>query len=247
MSAVKAIYRIPAVRTREQYAERLRERLSEPETSIFWDEERRGSVWNKWRIWNSYRDHPGVSHVCMLDDDADVVNNFKPIAETAMAQFPDAIMTFCHCNANPVRMREKPHGTPYLRLTNYDLRGISVALPVKYIDGFMSWWEEWLAKNPKTRNRDDTALKMYACVKRIPVIVTIPNLVRPLDIPSAIHPWCKSRESDLWVGYDVDAKQFEVDWYGERKSKRLFDFHLPETEPVVQYVTAEYKKQLMLR
>lgn len=245
MSGINVLYRIPAVRSREIYAEHLREKLGEPESSIYWDEERKGSVWNKWRILNSHKDYPDATHICMLDDDADVVNNFKALAEKAVSAFPDSIMTFCHCNANPVRMAEKPLGSPYLKLANYDFRGISMVVPVMYIDDFMEWWTKWLSHYPKNiYKRDDTSWKMYACVKRIDCILTVPNLVRALEIPSAIHPQWSVRNSDLWTGYDVEPTQFDVDWYGVRQSKKLFDFHLKKDEPVVRYVTAEYKKQL---
>lgn len=247
MSGVNVAYRIPAVRSREEHAENLRAKLGEPESSIYWDEERKGSVWNKWRILNSHKDYPDVTHFCLLDDDADVVNGFKPLAETAISNFPDAFVSFCHCNANPVRMAEKPLGSPYLKLANYDFRGISLVFPVKYIDDFMAWWEKWLSHYPKRiYKRDDTSIKMYACVKRIPCILTVPNLVRALEIPSAIHPQWSVRNSDLWTGYDVEPTQFDVDWYGVRENKKLFDFHLKKDEPVVQYVTREYEKQLAL-
>lgn len=238
----KILYRIPAVRSREQHALDLCHSIGEPETSIFWDEERRGSVWNKFRIWNLYKEYPEVTHICMLDDDADVVHGFKKFVQVATDNFPDCILSFCHCNANPVRMREKATHTPYMLLRNFDFRGISLCLPVKYIQGYLQFVADRL---PKYR-RDDTSLKMYACLKDIPCILTVPNLVRAKEIPSAIHPRFMSKNSDTWVGYDVDLRQFKTTDYVVRKRKQLFDFHMKKEEQIVHEVTEVYRKRLLL-
>lgn len=237
------IYKIPAVRSREEYALDLCKKLNEPQTSIFWDEERKGSVWNKFRIWELYKEFPNVTHICMLDDDADVVNEFKDFVNIATDFFPDAIMTFCHCNANPVRYKEKGKYTPYMLLTNYDFRGISVCFPVKYIPEYL----EWQRKELPGYRRDDTGLKMFAVLKHIPCMLTIPNLVRAREIPSAIHPWCKVNNSDLWKGYNIDKEQFKTGEYVVRKSERLFDFHTSKQYPVLEKVRKEYEKTLLMQ
>lgn len=236
------IYRIPAVRTREEYALDLCKKIEEPESSIFWDDERRGSVWNKFRIWELYKQFPSATHICMLDDDADVVHNFKDFVEIAVSYFPDAIMTFCHCNANPVRYREKGANTPYILLKNYDFRGISVVLPIKYIEGYL----EWHRRELYWYKRDDTSLKMYAVLKHIPCMLTVPNLVRAREIPSAIHPWCQVRNSDLWEGYDVNISQFKTSEYVVRKSEKMFDLHTSLDYPILNEVRREYAKLLKL-
>ena len=236
------IYRIPAVRSREQYAIALCDAIEEPRSSIFWDEDRKGSVWNKFRIWNLYKEFPEVTHICMLDDDAEVVHGFKDFVEVAVSNFPDCILSFCHCNANPVRMKEKAPHTPYMLLRNFDFRGISLCVPVQYINGYLDFVHERLPDY----KRDDTSLKMYACMQNIPCILTVPNLVRAREIPSAIHPRFMSKNSDTWQGFDVDINQFKTSEYSVRKSNRLFDFHLKPDVPIVQEVAAIYKKRLLM-
>lgn len=236
------IYRIPAVRSREQYALDLCEKLNEPASSIFWDEERKGSVWNKFRIWELYKQFPEASHICMLDDDADVVHDFKDFVDIMTDFFPDAIMTFCHCNANPVRFKEKGLRTPYMLLKNFDFRGISVCLPVKYIPEYLDWHRAELS----WYKRDDTSLKMFAVLKHIPCMLTIPNLVRPREIPSAIHPWCQVRPSDLWKGYDIDKAQFKTSEYVVRQNERMFDLHTSKQYPILDKVRQEYARTLMM-
>lgn len=239
----KIIYRIPAVRSREKYAIDLCRNLGEPLSSIYWDDERRGSVWNKFRIWRLCEQDPSITHICMLDDDADIVHNFKDFVEVSVQNFPDAILSFCHCNANPVRMKEKAAHTPYMLLQNFDFRGISLCVPTKYLRGYL----QFVADRLPDYKRDDTSLKMYACLQDIPCILTVPNLVRAMQIPSAIHPRFMSKNSDTWVGYDVDINQFRTTDYCVRKSRQLFDFHMKKGTPIVDEITAVYKRRLLLK
>ena len=236
------IYRIPAVRSREQYALASCAKIDEPHSSIFWDEERRGSVWNKFRIWELYKTNPDLTHICMLDDDADVVNNFKDFVQVAAENFPDAILSFCHCNANQVRRKERGKHTPYLLLRNFDFRGISICVPVKYLEGYLKFHREKLY----WYKRDDTSLKMYAALQNIPCILTIPNLVRALEIPSAIHPWCQVRNSELWDGYDVDIKQFMTSEYAIGQKLKMFDVHTSQKYPIIDEVKTVYERRIML-
>lgn len=236
------LYRIPAVRSREQYAVELCDSIGEPRTSIFWDEERKGSVWNKFRIWELYKEHPECTHICMLDDDAEVVNRFKDFVEISAENFPDAIVSFCHCNANPVRMKEKARNTPYMLLKNFDFRGIAICVPTKYLEDYLNFHRTKLY----WYKRDDTSLKMYATIKRIPCILTVPNLVRAREIPSAIHPWCQVRNSDLWIGKDVNIDQFRTCEYSVRKSEQMFDLHTSKDYPVLDEVKVAYAKWLTL-
>ena len=236
------LFRIPAVRERESYAIELCDSIGEPHESIYWDDDRNGSVWNKFKIWRLYEKHPEATHICMLDDDAEVVHGFKDFVRIAADMFPDAILSFCHCNANPVRMKEKAKNTPYMLLKNFDFRGISVCVPTKYLKDYMRFHEEKLY----WYKHDDTSLKMYAVLNSIPCILTVPNLVRAKEIPSAIHPWCQVRNSDLWIGYDVDINQFKTSEYSIRKSEKMFDLHTSKNYPVLDDVRKAYARWLAL-
>lgn len=241
---MRIIYRVPAVRSRQEHAERLARDLQEPGDSIYWDEERRGSRWNKFRIWKDAIES-GATHICMIDDDAEVVNRFKEIVGITTEHFPNAIMSYFHGNANPVRAKERLPNTPYLKLRNYDFRGIAITVPVDILPEYIRFDDKWFGKYTyREYSHDDTTLKMFAILNRIDCFLTIPFCVNALQVPSAIHPWAMTKSSDGWAGKDIDVEQFQTSEYGVTKSRRAIDTHLRHDEEIKRIVLREYKRQL---
>ena len=140
--SVKVAYRIMAVRERQPLVEDLLAKLGEPETSVFWDEERKGSLWNAKRIWSSYKDlNDGTTHICLLCDDADVVNDFKGAVQKCVENFPNAIWTFA--NRPQVRGDQRGKNTPYIKIWNCWIRGICCLMPVSLIDGWFAFYDSF--------------------------------------------------------------------------------------------------------
>jgi hypothetical protein len=239
-------YRILAVRERETYVRDLLERLPEPETSVFWDEDHNGCMWNAIRLWSSWVNLPeSTTHLCLLADDADVCDNFKELAQMCVDRWPDAIWTFY---SNQIPAKQKPGDTPYLRVRNYNARGLAYLMPKSKIKGYIDFYKSNLAQY-KRWTHDDTTCKMYALLNRIPVMTTIPNLTRSREgAPSVIpdHRSTVTKNNDCWAGYKIDKAQFKTYRYGVSQTKQLFPLHLKEDEPICQKVKAEWKKQLLL-
>lgn len=97
MSDIKIAYRVIAVRERQDLVEDLLSKIDEPDSSVFWDEDHNGCMWNAIRLWKSYETLPeGTTHLCLLADDAEVVKNFKEAVHKCVEHFPDCIWTFAN-------------------------------------------------------------------------------------------------------------------------------------------------------
>lgn len=232
-------YRITAVREREQYAEALRKQLDEPESSIFWDEKKIGCMWNKNRVWESLQDSE-YSHILVIDDDAEVVNNFKQIVQIAVSHFPDAIWTFY---TNTHRLKDKPSDTPYLELFNKNARGICTLMPRYLAKPYLNFYRVRLEPYYPNWNHEDTAKKMFALLNNIKVMTTIPCLVRAIPIKSAIPTHHNiTQNTDCWQGKDIDVKQFLTGKYEVDKIRSLFMTHLDKNEPICRECAAKFKR-----
>lgn len=231
-------YKIIAVEDRAETANALHEKIEG--SKIYWDYERRGCVWNKFR---ALRDiNSGTTHVAMFDDDADVVNSFKEIVLLAVERFPDAIWSFY---SGQITASVRTKSTPYVVLSNHNMRGIGTCIPAKYIQGYFDFFESrcsGLTIRGKTWPHEDCAWKMYSLLNRIPVMTTIPNLVKDLGIKSTLGHHI-TKNSDCWQGYDVDVRQFRTAESQTCYDWRLFDLHMPKDNPLAVDVTKEFNRQ----
>lgn len=241
--AIKIDYRITAVRSREEHALDLARMMGEPESSIMWDEERRGCPWNNNRTCREFLD-TDCTHLLLIDDDAVVVNNFKTIVEMAVSRFPDAIWTFFD---NTHEFKDRPKNTPYLELFNKNMRGICKVLPREVIAPFLSFWDEEIAPRYPKWNHEDTAKKMFALLNDIRVMGTIPSLVYARQIKSAIPTHHNITENtSCWRGRDIDVAQFNTYDYEVDRIRSLFMTHLDMSEPICRKCAAKFKRNKLL-
>ena len=234
MSNIKIAYRIIAVREREGLVKDLLQKLNEPDSSVFWDEEHKGCMWNAKRLWGSYKDLPeGTTHLCLLADDVDVVNHFKEAVQKCVEHFPDAIWSWA--NRPQVKGSDRGRFTPYVKIWNCWSRGICYLMPIKYIDGWFEFLERYFGDNPRW-NRDDTTTSLYALLNDIDVMMPIPNLAVGKDVKSTIKGHSRlnrNRDMSCWFGRDIDLRQFNTCEYVLSKSRSGFEFHLPDDSEVL--------------
>lgn len=229
---VKIAYRITAVPERKEHAERQRAFLGDAE--IFMDEKHNGNIWNKFRVYESLIDS-GYSHVCMSDDDVVYAKRFKEISGICAKLFPNSIFSFYHS-------RIKSGRTAYIDLVNCNVIGVCTIIPVRYLEGFLSFYEQEL----KGFKWDDTALKMYALMEGIQVFTTIPKIVDVDPMPATVR-----RKTDIQPnnpGFDFNAR---VDSFLEARVSfadyGMFNTHLPDGHPLNRRLScALSKKKVML-
>lgn len=234
MSKVKIAYRIIAVRERQALVEDLLKKLGEPESSALYDDERNGSLWNAKRVWNSYKELPeGTTHICLICDDADVVNNFKEAVQKCVEHFPNAIWTFS--NRPQVKGDHRGNNTPYVKIWNCWIRGICCLMPVSLIDGWFAFLERYFSDIPRW-SYEDTTTSLYALMNNIDVMMPIPNLAVGKDVNSVIKGHSRlnrDRDKSCWYGYDIDLSQFDTNEYVVSKSRAGFEFHLYDDEEIL--------------
>ena len=241
---VKIAYRITAVRSREEHALEICRSIGEPISSIMWDEELKGSQWNKNRTCESVLDQ-GYTHLCLIDDDVVTVNNFKEIVQVCVEHFPDAFWTMFSDETHSLKSR--PKNTPYLELFNKNCKGICLIMPVEHIRPYLSFYKEEFAHKYPKWNHDDTAKKMYCLLNNIPVMMPIPNLVYARQIRSAMPTHHNiTPNTDCWQGRDIDIKQFYTYDYEVDKVRSLFWTHLDKNEDIVQRCVEKFNRNKLL-
>lgn len=247
MSNVKIAYRIIAVRERQECVEDLLRKLDEPESSVFWDEDHKGCMWNVKRLWGSYKNMPDdITHICLLCDDCDVVNNFKDAVQKCVENFPDAIWSFA--NRPQVKGSERGKMTPYIKIWNCWSRGICYLMPVKYIDGWFGFLERYFGDNPRW-GRDDTTTSLFALLNDIDVMMPIPNLAVGKDVKSTIKGHSRlnrDRDMSCWFGNDIDLTQFNTCEFVVSKARSGFEFHLNNDEEVLKLAKQKIAKMKKL-
>lgn len=242
---MKIAFKILAVREREPLVKELLKKLGESDDScVMWDEAHNGCMWNALQLWGSYKTlPPDVTHLCLIADDAEIVNEFKDIATECVSRFPDAIWTFATYDTEG---RERGKYTPYVELWNCNLRGLCYLMPVGLIQGYIDFYNKYLS-HLKKWERDDVTCKMYAMVNGIKVMMPIPNLAIAKKVPSVIPGhWKTKRITSCWYGVDIDKAQFMTNDYVVSKRRALFDMHLHENEPAYQITQKAYMRKKIL-
>ena len=236
-------HKIIAVPERKEYVQQLLSRTGIKPEDVLWDSEHNGCMWNAIRAWRSGI-NSGATHWCVMADDTDVVNNYAELERICVSTFPDAIWTFY---SNELSRKHKGSDTPYVRLSGYNIRGIAFVLPVHHIDGYVSLCEMMLDKYGY--QRDDATCRMYALFNDVPVMTTIPNLVRSHEIKSAMKGHGVTHNSDTWFGYDLPKNMFLTDRFVERQimAKSALETHLKSDNPIDQKVREVWKRRQALK
>lgn len=241
---IKIGRRIIAVPERKQYVDELLGKLEADESIVCMDYDHNGCMWNAIRAWEQYKTEPDATHWCVMADDTDVVNNYIALEEMCVQRFPDAIWTFY---SNELSMKHKPQSTPYIKLSSLNVRGIAFLMPVEWIDEYIRWCKHMLSEY--NYQRDDATCRIYALMEDLPVMTTIPNLVRSREIKSAMSGHGITHNSDAWQGYDVNPKLFITDSFEVRHTskKSARETHLRPNNPIDMMVDKKWKRLQLLR
>ena len=242
-STVRVGHRIIAVPERLEYVQNLiRDIGSDIPTLV--DTEHKGCMWNAIRAWEDYKTDSSATHWCVMADDTDVVNNYLQIEQMCIDRFPDAIWTFY---SNEMQLSHRPKITPYIKLSSLNIRGIAFAMPIRYIDGYVSLCKQMLSEYKY--QRDDATCRIFALLNSIPVMTTIPNLVRSHEIKSAMSGHGITHNSSAWQGKNIDIRQFNTTDYETRHilKKSAIETHLHEDNPVHMIVREKWDKLQLLR
>lgn len=240
---IKIGHRIIAVPERTQYVEQLLGETGISRESVLYDYDHNGCMWNAIRAWGQYVSEPDATHWCVMADDTDVVNNYMELERMCVERFPDAIWTFY----GQMSAKSRPATTPYIRLSSCNVRGIAFLIPTNMVQGYVNLCKMMLSEY--NYKRDDGCARIYAFLNDIPVMTTIPSLVRSHEIESSIKGHHITRNSDVWFGKDIDSSQFLTNDYETRhiSKKSVIDCFLNENNPVNIEVKKKWKRYNLLR
>lgn len=220
----KLAVRIMAVRSRKAMVDNLLKQLGLDESIVFYDDEGLGCIGNAMRIWGTpLKDDE--THLLVLQDDVEVVDDFLKIVNICINRFPEAIFGFFNYT---LRYEDKQTESPYVLMKNHNVKGESMLMPKERIQGYIDFYNRELRE--KNYPHDDATCRMYALMNDIPVFSTIPCLVNNLcPVNSVMGHNDKNHYSRVWEGYNVDIKQFETNEYSVSRPFPIFT-HLPKDD-----------------
>lgn len=234
---IKIGHRIIAVPERMSYVDGLLRDIGE-DIKVMVDNCHNGCMWNAIRAWEDYKTE-NATHWCVMADDTDVVDNFLELENMCIERFPDAIWTFY---SNELNISHRPQNTPYIRLSSLNVRGIAFAMPVHLIDGYVELCKRMLSEY--NYQRDDATCRIYALFNNIPVMTTIPNLVRSHEIKSSMAGHGITHNSSAWQGKKIPIVQFKTMAYEVRhvSKKSAAETHLRPDNPMDKEVKKRWEK-----
>lgn len=198
--------RIRTCPTRAEMAEKLRNELGLPETSVFTDDRENGG--NPFYMWKKMTENipAGATHICLLDDDVEVSTGFKQIAEQMTAAHPECAFSLFTTDLNSSYFDEflEKTTTPYLTCSK--LFGCAVILPVSILEECFNW----IGTNCNLETaHDGHAVQEYLEQKGIQILTTIPGVVQHDGDVSLYDPGLPIRRTARF------EKNPDADWTAE--------------------------------
>ena len=195
--------RIRTCPARAEMAEKLRNELGLPETSVFKDDRENGG--NPFYMWKKMAENipADATHICLLDDDVEVSSGFKTIVEQMVQAHPGCAFSLFTTDLNSSYFDEflEKTTTPYLTCSK--LFGCAVILPVSVLAECFSWID---ANYDSETVHDGHAAQEYLESKGIQILTTYPGVVQHNGDQSLYDPGLLIRRTVRF------QKEPEADW-----------------------------------
>lgn len=144
-----------------------------------------------------------VTHILVLQDDADLCNDFLPILEKCCENFPDAVWSLFNSR---IKFEDKKSASPYIKIKGYGMYGVGIVFPKKYVNDFFDFQTECV---PEGFIHDDTVIGEYCKQNKIDVMSTVPSLLQHLGGKSSLMGHNMGVVSKVWTGKTEPIKE---DW-----------------------------------
>lgn len=167
--------RIRTCPARAEMAEKLRNELGLPETSVFTDDRENGG--NPLYMWFKMIENipADATHICLLDDDVEVSTGFKQIVEQMAAAHSQCAFSLFTTDLNSGYFDDFIGNleTPYVTCSK--LFGCAVILPVSILEECFNW----IGTNCNLETaHDGHVVQEYLEQKGIQILTTIPGTVQ---------------------------------------------------------------------
>lgn len=216
--------RIMATRKREGIVKAILSQIGMDESVVFYDDAGIGCLPNAMRAWSAPIKE-GCTHVMVLQDDIEVVDDFMEICNIAIRTFPRAaIIPFCRY----LKPEDRKTDSPYIYMKNKQVSGQCIILTRDDAEKMVQFYETKV-KHLKYRH-DDGVIGTYLLLNDTPTFSTIPSLVQHICPEDSVihrsHNFAKNI-SYVWEGRDVLNR---YDWTDKRYSvfSLAHNFYVPE-------------------
>lgn len=151
------------------------------------------------------------THVCVLQDDIELCDNFVEIVNICAKKFPNSVFSFY----NPrVRPEERSTETPYVRVKGCGMYGPAIMMPSFLIPLVFLWGDKNYGKDYK---HDDTVIGFFCQVNKISVMTTNPSIIQHLgSTESALGYNNKNKISKVYQK-DIKSCFFDTNKFVESK------------------------------
>lgn len=174
--------------------------------------------------WRGYQlclsDLPICTHLCIIQDDAIVCDDFPLALEQVVAARPEnPICLFMHggriLRTEPFAMRARAARKRFVPLYFRDLCPVvAMVWPKEHAEHLLEWSKTAkLPGMPRPVMSDDAVVGLWAREARVQVLITLPSLVQhPDDVPSTIGKTHMHGKNKGRVAWWFDANAIEYDW-----------------------------------
>ena len=195
-------YRIIAVRERSKIVDSIIESIRPQEAIVFFDDEHKGCIWNALRAWKSCEQSEGT-HICVLQDDIELADNFCIVADMISKLFPEAIVAFYNQDLNAKDF----DGSTYGILPTCSVSAPAIMMPKDVAIQFVRFFNSHL---DLSYNYDDGAIRMFAILSNVQVLTMCPSIVRCIDcVKSTFGNSHSKKNTSVWCGGHADINLFK--------------------------------------
>lgn len=142
-----------------------------PSASVFYDTVKGKNCLARFLKVLNQEDVKNYSHICVMQDDLELCDNFEEIVKIMCEQFPNAI--FSPYNSR-MKYEFKKTSSPYI-LVKGSCYGQCIIVPTKYIEMINKWVER---RCPEGYPHDDVAIGEFANDNNIKMFATIPSIIQ---------------------------------------------------------------------
>jgi len=214
---IKIAYRIMASPERSEFVKAELEKLSFCDTKVFYDDRpkelRKGTSYTQLKCIEDAL-AGDYTHLCILQDDILLVNNFGWCIENLIKARPLALWTlFCP----RIKAEDLSFDSPYARIFPANTWGQGNLIPIPMLEKIMQFRKEYLPNYIY-----DDALYLAYCIENLmPVYTTRVALMQHLCPSNSLLGYNnKNKVSKIWAGEDVFGK---INW----KSRDYKKYNIP--------------------
>lgn len=148
------------------------------------------------------------THVCVLQDDLELCDNFVKIVEVCAETYPDSVFSFYQ---STLKKNDKLAGSPYVKIKGCGMYGQCIMIPTNMIDVIFGWIDMNYGID---YTHSDIPIGAFCLVNNVPVMATNPCIVQHLaHNDSAMGYNNKNKVSQVYEPHITDIDQFRSKEY----------------------------------